>query len=85
MHPLRYLLEPGAILMVVVSLGFLANGIVRGLGIPRCFLCGAVKVRPSPPAGFLDLAGSALMIRPYRCLGCRARFHAVDLFHRSSP
>jgi hypothetical protein len=82
---MRYLLEPGAILIVFISLGFLVNAIFRGRDLPRCFQCGAVKVRPSPPLGFLDIAGSILMIRAYRCMGCRARFHAVTLSHRSIP
>lgn len=84
-----YLLAPGAvlgaILILLISLGFLLSAFMRGRNIPRCFQCGAVKVRPSPPIGFLDIAGSVLMIRPYRCMGCRARFHAVSLSSRSIP
>ena len=85
MHKLRYLLEPGFILITFICLGFLANAIMRARYIPQCFQCGALKVKPSPPAGFLDTAASILMIRPYRCLGCRARFHALSVFHRSIP
>jgi hypothetical protein len=79
-----YLLEPGAILLILISLGFLAMSILRGRSIPRCFECGAIKVRPSPPIGFLDLTAALFQIRAYRCEGCRARFHAVSLFTRSA-
>jgi hypothetical protein len=89
MHRVLYQLEPGAILgavlIIVISLGFLVNAVMRGRHIPACFQCGAVKVRPSPPIGFVDAVCSVLMIRPYRCLGCRARFHAVSLSSRSIP
>jgi hypothetical protein len=79
-----YLFGPGVILLAVISLGFVVMSILRGRSIPRCFECGAVKVRPSPPLGFLDLAAALFQIRAYRCEGCRARFHAVSLFTRSA-
>jgi hypothetical protein len=76
-------LEPGAILLALIVLSFLAIVIVRGRQIPQCFQCGAMKVRPSRPVGFWDNAGNLLLIRCYRCSGCRARFHAMRLSSRS--
>jgi hypothetical protein len=82
-HQLLYLLKPGAILFIIISLGFLAAAILRGRQIPRCFQCGAVKVRPSLPTGLVDFTGALFQIHPYRCEGCQERFHAVSLFNRS--
>jgi hypothetical protein len=79
MHKMLFLFGPGAILMTVIALSFLAVTLFRGRQIPQCFQCGAIKVRPSRPSGFLDVAGSILLIRPYRCAGCLARFHAIRL------
>jgi len=89
MHHVLYELKPGAILgailIIVISFGFLVNAVMRGRHIPQCFQCGAIKVRPSQPIGFLDAVCSVLMIRAYRCMGCRARFHAVSLSSRPIP
>jgi hypothetical protein len=83
-HHILYIFKLGAILLTFISLGFLSMSIWRGRRIPRCMQCGAPKVRPSTPAGFLDLAASVLQIHPYRCMGCRARFHAVSFLSRSA-
>ncbi len=83
MHNLLYILKPGAILFAVIFIGFVTAVVRRGRLLPRCFQCGAVKVRPSLPTGFLDFAGSLLQIRAYRCNGCQARFHAFSRFTRS--
>lgn len=83
MRQLLYLIEPGAMLIALIAFSFLAVSLIRGYDIPRCFYCGASKVRASRPMGFLDFAGHLLMIRSYRCSGCRARFHAIRLFNRS--
>ncbi len=83
MRQMLYLIGPGIILMAFVVLTFLVMSIVRGHQIPQCFQCGALKVRPSQPSGFLDFAGNFFLIRSYRCSGCRARFHALRLFDRS--
>jgi hypothetical protein len=82
-HKLLYLLRPGAILIAFIFLGFLTAAILRGRQIPRCFQCGAVKVRPSLPTGFLDLCGSLFQLHPYRCEGCQERFHAFSFSNRS--
>lgn len=78
-----HIFEPGAILIGLIFLSSLVITLVRGLQIPQCFYCGAIKVRPSRPAGFLDTAAMIFLVRPYRCAGCQARFHAMRLFNRS--
>ncbi len=80
MHQMLYLLEPGVILLALVAFSFVVVTIIRGRQIPQCFRCGAIKVRSSRPVGFLDFAGTILMIHSYRCSGCRERFHAIRLF-----
>lgn len=84
MHLILYMVKMGAVLMLFVSLGFVAMSILRGRHIPQCFECGAIKVRPSAPLGFFDLAASILRIQAYRCEGCRARFHVLSLFARTA-
>jgi hypothetical protein len=82
MHHIILLLrpfEPGAILLALIIFSSLILTMVRGFRIPQCFYCGAVKVRPSRPDGFWDSAATYLLIKPYRCAGCRARFHAIRL------
>ena len=83
MHNMLYLLEPGAVLVAIVLFSFLIMIFLRGRRIPECFQCGAFKVRASRPAGPIDLAASAFLIRPYRCMGCLARFHALSLTSRA--
>ncbi len=78
-----YLVEPGLVLIAFVAFSFLLIAVLRGRYIPQCFQCGATKVRPSRPLGVLELAAAFLLVRPYRCLGCRTRFHAMRLFSRS--
>jgi hypothetical protein len=85
MRQILYLFEPGAILFALVAFSFVVVTILRGRQIPQCYLCGATKVRPSRPAGILDLVGTFLLIRSYRCSGCRERFHAMRLLGRSRP
>jgi hypothetical protein len=85
MRQMLYLFEPGAILLAFLIFSFLVFSFIRGRKIPQCLQCGALKVRPSRPVGFWDSAGNLLLIRAYRCSGCRARFHAMRLFNRSRP
>jgi hypothetical protein len=85
MREMLYMFEPGAILMAFVVISLLIATVIRGRQIPQCFQCGAIKVRPSRPAGFWDAAASVFLIRCYRCSGCRARFHAMRVFGRSRP
>jgi hypothetical protein len=83
MHQMLFLFEPGAILIALIAFSFLGIAIFRGRQIPQCFVCGAIKVRPSRPHGFLDHAARLFMIKAYRCAGCRARFHAMRVLVRS--
>jgi hypothetical protein len=85
MRQMLYLFEPGAILMAFIAFSFLLMTFIRGRQIPQCYQCGALKVRPSRPAGFWDSAATFFLMRAYRCSGCRKRFHAIRLFGRSRP
>jgi len=80
MRNILHIFEPGAIIIALIFLFSLIITMVRGFQIPQCFYCGASKVRPSRPSGFLDAVATYILIRPYRCSGCRARFHAIRLF-----
>jgi hypothetical protein len=80
MRNLLHIIEPGAILIVVIVFCSLVISMIRGLQIPQCFYCGATKVRPVRRTGFWEAAAIVLLIRPYRCSGCRVRFHALRLF-----
>jgi hypothetical protein len=84
MHQAIYLITPAAFLMTCLALCFLVAAIMRDHKTPQCFRCGAVKVRPSRPSGLLELAAAKFLIRSYRCLGCRERFHALRLSNHSS-
>jgi hypothetical protein len=84
MHHMLYFFGPGAIILTAFFIfSSLVMPILRGRQIPQCFQCGAIKVRPSAPSGLWDLACNLFLIRPYRCSGCRARFHAMRLFAHS--
>ena len=83
MPDIRFLLESGAILIAIIVFFSMVISMIRGLPIPQCFYCGALKVRPSRPSGFLDLLAKLVLIRAYRCSGCQARFHAMRLLNRS--
>ena len=65
--------------MGVIACPFIVVVLLRGYRIPECYSCGAMKVRPSRVVGFWDLLGNAFLIRPFRCSGCRERFHAFVL------
>jgi hypothetical protein len=79
----RYFVELGAALMAAIALPFLAVMLFRSHRIPECYSCGAMKMRPSRVVGFWDVLGSAFLIAPYRCSGCRERFHAFSLLSNS--
>jgi hypothetical protein len=80
MEYLRFFAELGAVLMAAIAILFVIGMLLRTYKIPECYSCGAMKVRPSRVVGFWDTFGIAFLIRPYRCLGCRERFHALLLF-----
>jgi hypothetical protein len=75
MQFLGYLAELGAALIGGLACLFLVVVFLRSRKIPQCYVCGAMKVRPSRAEGFLDIFVTAFMIRPYRCGGCRERFY----------
>ena len=76
----RYFGELVAALAALISLAIIVTLLLRTYKIPECFSCGARKVRPTHSVGFWDTLGTAFMIRPYRCGGCRERFYG---FRRS--
>jgi len=64
----RYLAMASVIIvMTAIGLGFAARIVAHGLSLPRCWNCGASKVRRSRAGGFIDAAASLLMLRPFRC------------------
>jgi hypothetical protein len=85
MEYVRFFAELGAALMAAIALPYLIVVLLRSHKIPECYSCGAMKVRPSRITGFWDSLGSAFMFRPYRCEGCRERFHAFLFFGASAP
>jgi hypothetical protein len=83
MHKMLFMFAPGLILLALVIFSFFMVIVSRGRQIPRCFQCGAYKVRPSRPAGIFDTIANLVLIRSYRCAGCLARFHAFRLSNRT--
>src|ERR1700722_1935289 len=77
----RYFAELVAALVAMISLAIIVALLLRTYKIPECFSCGARKVRPTHSVGFWDTLGTAFLIRPYRCGGCRERFYG---FRRST-
>jgi hypothetical protein len=77
----RYFAELVAALLAMISLAIIVALLLRTYKIPECFSCGARKVRPTHSVGFWDTLGTAFLIRPYRCGGCRERFYG---FRRST-
>jgi len=73
----RYLaIVASVIVILTIGIGFIIRSVFRGWAMPRCWRCGATKVRRSRSAGFLDTAATFLLLRPVRCSGCRERFYA---------
>jgi hypothetical protein len=73
----RYLaVVPSVMVLVAICAGFVIRSFMRGRVLPNCWRCGAPKVRPSHSAGFLDVAASLILLRPFRCKGCRVRFYS---------
>src|SRR6476660_5540360 len=72
----RYLaIIPSVAVVVLLAAGFLIRCFMRSWGIPDCWHCGAPQVRPSRSQRFTDVAASLLMLRAFRCKGCRVRFY----------
>jgi hypothetical protein len=79
MEHIRYFAELVAALTVAIAFPFLIVVLLRSRKIPECFSCGAMKMRPSRVDGLWDRFLAAFQILPYRCEGCRERFHAVRI------
>jgi hypothetical protein len=75
---------PGVILLAIVAFSLVLALIGRGRQIPRCYYCGAMKVRGSRPLGLWDKALSLFLVRAYRCSGCLTRFYAMRLSRTSA-
>jgi hypothetical protein len=86
MHLFLYL-QPSAILIALIVCTFFVMAFLRGRRLPQCSSCGAMKARPSRPSNILEAAGAILLIRPYRCGGCRERFYVLRLSNplRNAP
>jgi hypothetical protein len=83
MEYIGYFVKLAVILMSFVVCACLTLMVLRGRRIPECYSCGTRKVRPSQPDGLFDLVGLSFLIYPFRCSGCRERFHAFVLFGAS--
>lgn len=83
MHYLRHFFEFFGVSVAALIVLFVIMLIVRGWRIPQCYMCGAMKVRPSHPAGLMDRIARFFRIRPFRCEGCQTRFHALAQFSQT--
>src|SRR5512143_1125268 len=80
----RYLAMASVIMVIIaIWVGFAARTVARGWSLPRCWRCGASKVRRSRSDGFIDAAASLLLLRPFRCKGCRVRFYGLRFWEPS--
>jgi hypothetical protein len=84
MDPRYVAVVSATVILVLGTLGFLIRTFVRGWLMPACWCCGAHKVRKSKSDGFLDKAAGVILLRPFRCTGCRERFYA-PLFMADRP
>jgi hypothetical protein len=85
MDYIRYFAKLGAILMAFISCPVLVIIFLRSFKIPVCFSCGATKVRPTRSTGVVDSVVAVFLLKPYRCEGCRQRFHALRWVRSSIP
>jgi hypothetical protein len=77
----RYLaIIPSVAVIVLIGAGFFIRSILRSWGLPKCWHCGAPKVRPSRSEQFIDVAAAMILLRPFRCQGCRVRFYGPRFF-----
>lgn len=65
-----------ALLLVMAATGFVRS-LIYSWGLPRCWKCGAPKVRRSTPRGAVDSLALVFLLVPYRCRGCRIRFYGI--------
>jgi hypothetical protein len=65
------------VMLLLWFLGYVLRATARTRHLPRCWNCGASKVRRSLPQHFLDTVAVVLFLNPYRCKGCRVRFYGL--------
>ena len=70
------MVAPPVILLAAVYAVFLVRAYLRARSFPKCWRCGAAKVRRSLSSEFFDVAAAIFLLSPYRCSACRARFYA---------
>jgi hypothetical protein len=80
MEYISYFTQLGLVLMALIALPFLVLVFLRSRKLPQCYSCGARKMRLSREVSVLDRFLGTFQIQPYRCEGCRERFHALRLF-----
>jgi hypothetical protein len=65
-------------LLAAIPLGLIFGlAAMRSVNLIKCPSCGMHKVRRSSLAGVFDEALSMVGIFPFRCFGCRYRFHGI--------
>lgn len=85
MDPRLYAFIGPAIVIVLAVVGLMTRCITRSVGVPRCWRCGARKVRRSRGRSSIDFAASLFLLRPFRCTGCRVRFYGLRFFEERAP
>jgi hypothetical protein len=77
MHTNLIVISPALILLVICCGIFMTRSFARACNIPRCWKCGAEKVRRSHSSSVMDTAAAIMLLSPFRCSGCRTRFYAT--------
>jgi hypothetical protein len=73
-----------ALLLALFWLVFLFLSLDRARSFPKCWGCGALKVRRSRSRGILDAFAALSLLSPFRCRGCLRRFYALRIPRRSA-
>ena len=76
MDPRYTAIVSAAVIVVLGGVVFLVRSFMRDWLMPASWCCGALKVRKSRSDSLVDKAASLLLLRPFRCTGCRERFYA---------
>jgi hypothetical protein len=67
-----------AVLLAAIPLALIFGlAAIRSVNLIKCPSCGMHKVRRSSLVGVFDEALSMVGIFPFRCFGCRFRFHGL--------
>jgi hypothetical protein len=77
MHTNLIVISPTLILIVICWTILMTRSFARACNMPRCWKCGAEKVRRSHSSGVLDTIATISLLSPFRCSGCRTRFYAT--------